>query len=51
MEDGQVGETTANAVRHVGKERKLNKETVPIQVQTMVEASAQGRLLPPQTAS
>ena len=51
MEDGQVGETTANAVCHVGKERKSKEEPVPIQVQTMMEDSALGSLLPLQTAS
>ena len=51
MEDGQVGEATANVVRHVVKERKSNKEAVPIQVQALVEDSALGSLPPLQTAT
>jgi hypothetical protein len=34
----------ANAVNHVGQERKSNKEAVPIHVQIMEEANALGNL-------
>ena len=44
MEGGQVGEAMANAVNHVGQERKSEKEPVPIHFQVMEEASALGIL-------